>query len=287
MLLAKIIPMFELDIRKVQNVTANLMILGKSAKYVLNYMEIFDRVNQINTNNISKYIDTWIEINKELLKASLVSKIAQFNRADSPFKHSIDELTELVEFGKMLSENQVIYAEFDKIMNSIDRVSEAGNKFEEDKVELFKRQQTEIRKFVKTINSIDVEATDKLSRLLEGFAKLGLNVKDLNRLVEAITNDLARSLTQLSKEMNSVGKVISNETKRKDKRSKVIQTSVKNISDLVNRELTVIVKNEKSGSTGKNTSTGTVETGETPAPEGARTHVEGEERTDFGGPEHK
>jgi oligoendopeptidase F len=263
------------------------MILGKSAKYVLNYMEIFDRVNQINTNNISKYIDTWIEINKELLKASLVSKIAQFNRADSPFKHSIDELTELVEFGKMLSENQVIYAEFDKIMNSIDRVSEAGNKFEEDKVELFKRQQTEIRKFVKTINSIDVEATDKLSRLLEGFAKLGLNVKDLNRLVEAITNDLARSLTQLSKEMNSVGKVISNETKRKDKRSKVIQTSVKNISDLVNRELTVIVKNEKSGSTGKNTSTGTVETGETPAPEGARTHVEGEERTDFGGPEHK
>ena len=137
------------------------------------------------------------------------------------------------------------------IIDAINKISETVDRdLDENNIEKFRKQNKELQKFVKSINSINVKSTDKLTKLLEGFNKLGLNVKDMNKLVDAITKRLAVELAKLSDELNEVGNIIAKESDRKEKRKKIIEKSVNQVRELVSQELTVVVKQDENGGGG-------------------------------------
>ena len=246
----------QLDVNRIKKFLKALSILSNSVEHIAVEALILDKefgkfMNLSNTENLeinalNNYFNKWIAV-----AAIINKKVKQLNKQNieklkgNEIKYILNELEDVYRFGKILYSEDVSSG-YDRLIETINKVSgHIGKDITEERLDLFKKQNQEIKKFVKSINSIDVEATDKLSSLLEGFNKLGLNVKDMNKLVEAITEHLSVELAKLSDELNSVGNIIAKESDRKEKRKNVIENSVKNVKDLINRELTVVVKSEK------------------------------------------
>ena len=145
----------------------------------------------------------------------------------------------------------------DDVIEAVEKISKATGKDIDDKrLDKFKKQNKELEKFVKTVNSINVYSTDKLTQLLSEFNKLGLNMTNMEKLVEAITMHLSKELFNLSEELDKVGKVIAKESDRKEKRKRIVEKSVEDVKDLINRELTVVVKKEQTSTSSSSSSNG-------------------------------
>lgn len=246
----------QLDVNQIKKFLKALSILSNSVEHIAVEALILDKefgkfmnlsnIENLEINVLNNYFNKWIAV-----AAIINKKVKQLNNQNieklkgNEIKYILNELEDVYRFGKILYSEDVSSG-YDRLIETINKVSgHIGKDITEERLDLFKKQNQEIKKFVKSINSIDVEATDKLSSLLEGFNKLGLNVKDMNKLVEAITEHLSVELAKLSDELNSVGNIIAKESDRKEKRKNVIENSVKNVKDLINRELTVVVKSEK------------------------------------------
>jgi uncharacterized membrane protein YgcG len=157
-------------------------------------------------------------------------------------------LDDVYRFGNALAGIDVS-SNYDNIIEAVEKISKATGKDVDDKrLDRFRKQNKELEKFVKTVNSIKVSSTDKLTQLLVEFNKLGLNMTNMEKLVEAITMHLSKELFNLSEELDKVGKVIAKESDRKEKRKRIVEQSVEDVKDLINRELTVIVKKEQTTS---------------------------------------
>ena len=253
---------FDRDIDIFKEISSIISIIEKApyqTNLLVNVLNNLPNVENLEVGLLDNYFDKCIEIAEILSK-----KVKKLNKQNieklkgNEVKHILNELEDVYRFGKILSSEDVSSG-YDRLIETINKVSgNIGKDITEERLDLFKKQNQEVKKFVKTINSIDVEATDKLSSLLEGFNKLGLNVKDMNKLVEAITEHLSVELSKLSDELNAVGNIIAKESDRKEKRKNVIENSVKNVKDLINRELTVVVKSEKKPSS-SHSSGGSVE----------------------------
>ena len=79
---------------------------------------------------------------------------------------------------------------------------------------------------------------------------------NMEKLVEAITMHLSKELFNLSEELDKVGKVIAKESDRKEKRKRIVEKSVEDVKDLINRELTVVVKKEQTSTSSSSSSNG-------------------------------
>lgn len=116
----------------------------------------------------------------------------------------------------------------------------------------FPAQVKELDKFVRSINSMKVPGADALTKLLVQLNKLGVNMGNMDKLVNAITDNLSKALTGLKKAIDEINKTMIEDAKRKEQHKKEIKNSVKEVQTLLNKEMTVIVKPDQSNSGASN-----------------------------------
>jgi hypothetical protein len=229
---------------------------------------------------LDNYFDKCIEIAKILSKkVKKLNKQNIENLKDNDVKYILNELEDVYRFGNTLAEKDVS-SNYNNIIEAVEKISKATGKDVDDKrLDKFKKQNKELEKFVKTVNTINVYSTDKLTQLLSEFNKLGLNMTNMEKLVEAITMHLSKELFNLSEELDKVGKVIAKESDRKEKRKRIVEQSVEDVKNLINKELTVVVKKEQTSTSSSSSSGGGGGSNNSDSDNGGNITVKGENVT--------
>jgi len=224
---------------------------------LVNALKNLPNEENLEVDLLDNYFDKCIKIAKILSKnVKKLNKQNIENLKGNDVKYILNELEDVYRFGNALTDKDVS-GNYDNVIEAVEKISKATGKDIDDKrLDKFKKQNKELEKFVKTVNSINVYSTDKLTQLLSEFNKLGLNMTNMEKLVEAITMHLSKELFNLSEELDKVGKVIAKESDRKEKRKRIVEKSVEDVKDLINRELTVVVKKEQTSTSSSSSSNG-------------------------------
>jgi hypothetical protein len=236
-------------ISHLREMTKTFYDMFKYSAIIFSYVENVYDVSKLDLTKLNNYFDKCAEINYILFKNSIrLNLLKPRKMQNEEIRAMLSGLDDVYRFGNALAGIDVS-SNYDNIIEAVEKISKATGKDVDDKrLDRFRKQNKELEKFVKTVNSIKVSSTDKLTQLLVEFNKLGLNMTNMEKLVEAITMHLSKELFNLSEELDKVGKVIAKESDRKEKRKRIVEQSVEDVKDLINRELTVIVKKEQTTS---------------------------------------
>ena len=271
----------DIDISKeISSIISIIENTPEQTKSLVNALNNLPNVENLEVGVLDNYFDKCIKIAEILsTKVKNLNKQNIENLKGNDVKYILNELEDVYRFGNALTDKDVS-GNYDNIIEAVEKISKATGKDIDDKrLDKFKKQNKELEKFVKTVNTINVYSTDKLTQLLSEFNKLGLNMTNMEKLVEAITMHLSKELFNLSEELDKVGKVIAKETNRKEKRKRIVEKSVEDVKDLINRELTVVVKKEQTSSSSSSSSSGGSGSNNSDSGNGSNITVKGENVT--------
>jgi hypothetical protein len=195
------------------------------------------------TNNTKKKFDTWKYVEYNLNEFGLKLKEREedlFNIKASLF---LDDLNDL--YNTMSMDNTYkLYNNSGYIVQGIDSISESFDKATTDeKIINIKKHNEELKNYVTTINSIKVESINSLTNMINALLKLGLNMGNMDKLAEAISEKLSVALEDVKDIIEEFNSNYKKEIKQKELRQKNIDESLNKVKQIMNKKMQVEVTN--------------------------------------------
>ncbi len=134
------------------------------------------------------------------------------------------------------------------------------NNIDVKSLERFKAQNTQIEKFVKTLNSIKLLNLNQMNKFITSLNQLANKMGNLDRLTDAIANRLSKVLEELVKRLIHAETTIMKADKIQERRHELIKKSVEEVSNLMKQPMTVEIQSMSSSATTEESSTDTTKT---------------------------
>ena len=158
------------------------------------------------------------------------------------FKHDVSSILGTIESIK----NVDITSNVSKLQNGISNLNNAMGSTQA--APNFNQQTEDLSKYVKAVSGVNVKGVDSLIQLIRELNRLGVNMGNMDKLTNAITKNLSKSLSDLSKELKKLDTTMKQEAKRQTTRNEEIKRSVETVRSLMNTEMKVKVTSDSSGS---------------------------------------
>jgi hypothetical protein len=128
------------------------------------------------------------------------------------------------------------------LSSGIDNIREKINLVDKDNTSTkFKKHNEDLKTYIQTINSIKVESIDSITQMLNALHKLGLNMGNMDKLAEAIAENLSISLSNVSNVIKDFNESYKNEINYKNERKKEIENSLNKVRTLMNKTMQIEV----------------------------------------------
>ena len=99
-----------------------------------------------------------------------------------------------------------------------------------------------LQSYVKTINSVNVNSTNALTALVKELVHLGDRLGNIDDLTNALANKLAEVLRHLVEKLEESKETIEKADEIQSKRHRLIDESIKNITEMLGMPLQVNIK---------------------------------------------
>jgi len=138
---------------------------------------------------------------------------------------------------------------FDSLVNGIISINISLNSINIRSYALFKLQNVELAKFVKTINAIQPKNITNLNKFVTSLNELAKRLGNLDKLTDAIANRLSVVLEELVSQLVHAETTIMEADKIQERRHELIKDAVAEVSTLMQQPMVVEVQNVSSAST--------------------------------------
>lgn len=138
---------------------------------------------------------------------------------------------------------------FDSLVNGIISINISLNSINIRSYALFKLQNVELTKFVKTINAIQPKNITNLNKFVTSLNELAKRLGNLDKLTDAIANRLSVVLEELVSQLVHAETTIMEADKIQERRHELIKDAVAEVSTLMQQPMVVEVQNVSSAST--------------------------------------
>ena len=125
------------------------------------------------------------------------------------------------------------------IIGAINQIHQAVSKIQAKQIEGFATETNNLDKFVKSVNSIDVNNVSEFTGLVAQLNRLGANMKGLDRFTDVLAKRLASELAELTRQLHHAELTIKNADVLQKRRHKLIADSVKNVKKIMEQKINV------------------------------------------------
>jgi hypothetical protein len=182
-----------------------------------------------------------------ITNAFTTSDEAETNRK---FRLYLRSINDFIELGEQTSANNLFA--WQQIALGIGIINREVNNITENTNKNLKEHVESLDKYITKINTLDMSKVNSLTNLVNSLNLLAFKMGNLDSFTEALSQKLSTVLADLTTQLQSVEKSITNAQSLQDSRKKAIEDSVKKIKEIMNQTLSVEIskkdENDKSGS---------------------------------------
>ncbi len=135
-----------------------------------------------------------------------------------------------------------VHSKSDNLVKSVKNIYEATSNQKQSKV--FSENSKVLANYIRSINSVNVNSTNALTQLVKELNLLGTRLGNIDRLTDALANKLAIVLQHLVEKLEESKEAIDKADAIQKERHELIDKSVKEVQDMLNKSLTVTIKTE-------------------------------------------
>ena len=131
---------------------------------------------------------------------------------------------------------------FDSLINGIIQINSSLQVIDIKSLALFKNQNTQLEKFVRTINSVKLLNLTNLNKFVTSMNELAKRMGNLDKLTDAIANKLSKVLEKLVERLVHAENTIVKADEIQKRRHELIKKSVEEVSNLMKQPMTVEIQ---------------------------------------------
>ena len=161
------------------------------------------------------------------------------NDAETDIDKFVKLINKIIEIGERSA--NIPFENYQRIGNGALYMSNALNNIKTTKT--FKQHTQQLDKYVKAINRVQIMKVDKLNKFVQGMNQLANKLGNLDKLTDAIADRLSAELHELSKQLSFSAEVIGKAEEIQEKRHKKMEKDATTIKELLNKHLTIDIKN--------------------------------------------
>ena len=210
-------------------------------------------VSALHLNRINKYMKStslyeFVKFN-DIMKYIMESSVFTINFDDNlteKFEH-FDYVTFVIARASLnlsLADKRIssVHEEsFEKIKDIINDINTSMMFTSDESIDKLERETEAISKYVKSINSIQVQKLNSLTNLFKTITYFSRSVGDLNEFTQTLANEVSTALVDLTEQINEAKTVINTAEKQRDKRQIALDKSIEKIEKLMSKPLNVNV----------------------------------------------
>ena len=132
---------------------------------------------------------------------------------------------------------------FDALINGVVQINNTFKGINVKSLLMFKLQNAQLSKFVKTVNTIKLWNLINLNQFVNSLNRLANKMGNLDKLTDAIANKLAKVLDKLVSRLVHAENTIIKADEIQNKRHQLIEQSVNEVSNLMKQPMVVEIKN--------------------------------------------
>lgn len=132
---------------------------------------------------------------------------------------------------------------FDALINGVVQINNTFKGINVKSLSMFKLQNAQLSKFVKTVNTIKLWNLVNLNQFVNSLNRLANKMGNLDKLTDAIANKLAKVLDKLVSRLVHAENTIIKADEIQNKRHQLIEQSVNEVSNLMKQPMVVEIKN--------------------------------------------
>lgn len=132
---------------------------------------------------------------------------------------------------------------FDALINGVVQINNTFKGINVKSLLMFKLQNAQLSKFVKTVNTIKLWNLVNLNQFVNSLNRLANKMGNLDKLTDAIANKLAKVLDKLVSRLVHAENTIIKADEIQNKRHQLIEQSVNEVSNLMKQPMVVEIKN--------------------------------------------
>ena len=189
------------------------------------------------TNNLNTMINklaSSISINNASLDTN---KVNIFKGNITTFSSSINELVMAC---------SSIPTDLYKCNDVIRTIEELNSKiYNINNAEVFEKEQTGLDKYIKTLNSLDLDKAKAFSNLINAMNELASKLGSLDNFTSALNEKISATLSNLAQQIKVSGDIIKKADSLQKKRHEAITKSIKEIQSIMDKKLIVEVNHKE------------------------------------------
>ena len=180
----------------------------------------------------------------------VIADLSNYTGSNKMSRKKFNKLTDISESLKTIAINfgvansnlgNVNEENFKKLGAIFDMVNTMMIETSVESVEKLEREAEAMSKYVKSINSIQVEKISTLTGLFNTIANFSQSVGDLNEFTQTLANDVSVALVDLTAQITDAKQVIKTAEKQRKKRQEELDATIKKIEKLMSKPLNVNV----------------------------------------------
>jgi len=200
-------------------------------RYIIYNDKVINVIKKI--TDVVKQYDNLIKIINES-KAINKSKLNNFFTLSKTVNNIAQSLN--INYGKTNSKH------FDLLCEGLKKIYSTFNEFEETKG--FKSYANDVSNFIEKINSLDLNKLSQMNSLIKSMNELASKMNGLDKLSEALSDNLTLVLRELLYQLQKAEASINNAHKLQEKRRELIQDSIYKIKNIMDKHMIVEVYNK-------------------------------------------
>ena len=222
------------------NINKYIESITKGNEAIFKLIEMASILNGVSNVSFNNDIVDKIEQLKAFY-SSLFQSLADLNISDSGKSNLYWVTNDLQRFISTISlfntQNDIRAS---KLKSSINDIYKAMSNQKQSKI--FAENSKILQSYVKTINSVNVNSTNALTALVKELVHLGERLGNIDDLTNALANKLAEVLRHLVEKLEESKETIEKADEIQSKRHRLIDESIKNITEMLGMPLQVNIK---------------------------------------------
>ena len=222
------------------NITDVIAAIGQTVVTTLNQIKEINKykeeIDQFSNLDFTKMVSNLNNSVSQL--QNICSSFTYDPTADTVFDFLVDELNNYV-YNGVIPFDQNAYERSNLLVESIKKTNDALSSSKGSSQ--FANNTEQLKKYVHTINSVDISRLNTMNSLVEGLNKLAGQWPGLDNLTNALVEKLTPTLNNLVERLEQAAKTIEKSDESQDKRQKKMDSTISTIKEVMANPINILV----------------------------------------------